>query len=69
MRTGEPMRRILGRTFINPAAGPCTPDESGPMCDRDAVLEEIEPKCGSRRSRRFASQQLPHAAPPRPPAG
>lgn len=43
---GKPLRRILGRTFINPAEGPCTPEESGPLCDRDAVLDEISEKYG-----------------------
>lgn len=43
---GRPLRQILGRTFINPAEGPCTPEESGPLCDRDAVLEEISQKYG-----------------------
>ena len=43
---GNPLRRIRGRTFINPAEGPCTPQESGPLCDRDAVLDEIAEKYG-----------------------
>ncbi len=43
---GEPPKQIRGRTFINPAEGPCTPEESGPLCDRDAVLDEISQKYG-----------------------
>ena len=44
---GNPMRQIRGRTMINPAEGPCTPEESGPLCDRDAVLDEITEKYGT----------------------
>ncbi len=43
---GTPLRPILGRTFINPAEGPCTPEETGPLCDRNAMLDEIERKYG-----------------------
>ncbi|MGI9576586.1 MAG: YceI family protein [Microthrixaceae bacterium] len=41
-----PLKQIRGRTLINPAEGPCTPQESGPLCDRDNVLEEIGQKYG-----------------------
>ena len=44
---GTPLRRLTGRTSINPAEGPCTPEEQGPLCDRDAVLEEIAEKYGT----------------------
>ena len=44
---GDPMKPILGRTFINPAEGPCTPQESGPLCDRETVLDEIAEKYGA----------------------
>ena len=44
---GEPLRQLRSRTFINPAEGPCTPEESGPLCDRDAILEQIEEKYGT----------------------
>ncbi len=40
-------KQLAGRTFINPAEGPCTPEESGPLCDRDAVLEQIGQKYGT----------------------
>lgn len=43
---GEPLKFIRSKTFINPAEGPCTPEESGPLCDRDAVLEQIGEKYG-----------------------
>lgn len=43
---GTPIRRIQGRTMINPAEGPCTPQETGPLCDRNAVLDDIETKYG-----------------------
>lgn len=44
---GTPLRGLSSRTYINPAEGPCTPEESGPMCDRDTVLEDIEEKYGT----------------------
>jgi polyisoprenoid-binding protein YceI len=40
------LRRIQSRTYINPAEGPCTPEEKGPLCDRNAVLDEIAEKYG-----------------------
>ena len=39
---GTPLRRLSGRTSINPAEGPCTPEEQGPLCDRETVLDDIE---------------------------
>ena len=42
----EPMTSITGNTYLTPAEGPCTPQEEGPLCDRDAVLEEIGEKYG-----------------------
>ena len=44
---GEPLRQIKGMTLINPAEGPCTPEESGPLCDRDAVIADITEKYGA----------------------
>ena len=44
---GTPLRNLDTRVFINPAEGPCTPEESGPLCDRDAVLDDIEAKYGT----------------------
>ncbi len=43
---GNPLRQLASRTYINPAEGPCTPQESGPLCDRNNVLDEIERKYG-----------------------
>ncbi len=42
----EPMTHITGRSYLTPAEGPCTPDESGPLCERGAVLEDIGDKYG-----------------------
>jgi hypothetical protein len=44
--SGQTLQEVRGRTFINPAEGPCTPEESGPLCDRNAVLDDIEQKYG-----------------------
>ncbi|HUW02272.1 MAG TPA: YceI family protein [Acidimicrobiales bacterium] len=44
---GEPLLRLRGNTLINPAEGPCTPEEEGPLCDRDAVLDDIAAKYGA----------------------
>ena len=41
-----PMTEIQGRNYITPAEGPCTPDEEGRLCDRDAVLDEVAGKYG-----------------------
>ncbi len=41
-----PMRPIQGRSYLTPAEGPCTPEESGPLCSRAAVLKDIEAKYG-----------------------
>jgi hypothetical protein len=41
-----PMTAVSGRTYLTPAEGPCTPEESGPLCDRDAVLADIGNKYG-----------------------
>ncbi len=35
----EPMTHITGRSYLTPAEGPCTPEEEGPLCDRDNMLE------------------------------
>ncbi|MFA9564955.1 MAG: hypothetical protein ACERLM_09660, partial [Acidimicrobiales bacterium] len=42
----EPMTHVAGRSYLTPAEGPCTPEESGPLCDRDAVLDDITEKYG-----------------------
>lgn len=42
----EPMTAIAGRSYLTPAEGPCTPQESGPLCDRDAVLDDIAERFG-----------------------
>ncbi len=44
---GTPLKSIRNRTFINPAEGPCTPDQTGPLCDRNRALDDIEQKYGS----------------------
>ncbi|MGZ0230528.1 MAG: YceI family protein [Acidimicrobiales bacterium] len=41
-----PMRGVQGGTYLTPAEGPCTPEESGPMCDRRAVIAEFDEKYG-----------------------
>ena len=41
-----PMRGVQGGTYLTPAEGPCTPEESGPMCDRSAVIDEFDQKYG-----------------------
>jgi hypothetical protein len=43
---GTPLKRTRGRSYMTPAEGPCTPDEEGPLCDRDTVLQEIGAKYG-----------------------
>jgi hypothetical protein len=43
---GEPMISPRGTTFLTPAEGPCLPEEVGPLCDRDAVLDDIASKYG-----------------------
>ena len=43
----SPMTHITGNTYLTPAEGPCTPEESGPLCDRDAVLADIAEKYGA----------------------
>ena len=42
----EPMTSITGQSYLTPAEGPCTPEEEGPLCDRDAVLDDIGEKYG-----------------------
>ncbi|MEL7209749.1 MAG: hypothetical protein AAGK32_16195, partial [Actinomycetota bacterium] len=42
----EPMTSITGSSYLTPAEGPCTPEEEGPLCDRDAVLDDIADKYG-----------------------
>ena len=42
----EPLINPTGRTYLTPAEGPCTPEEEGPLCDRDAVLDDIASKYG-----------------------
>ena len=42
----EPMTAITGSTYLTPAEGPCTPEESGPLCDREAVLDQIADNYG-----------------------
>lgn len=41
------MRSIAGSSYLTPAEVPCTPDEQGPMCDRNAVLDDIADKYGT----------------------
>jgi polyisoprenoid-binding protein YceI len=40
------MRSIQGTSYLTPAEIPCTPEEEGPLCDRDAVIAEIGEKYG-----------------------
>ena len=40
------MRAIQRTSYLTPAEVPCTPEEQGPLCDRDAVLAEIGRKYG-----------------------
>jgi polyisoprenoid-binding protein YceI/cytochrome c551/c552 len=40
------MRAIQRASYLTPAEVPCTPEEQGPLCDRDAVLAEIGQKYG-----------------------
>ncbi len=40
------MRSIQGTAYLTPAEIPCTPEEEGPLCDRDAVIAEIGQKYG-----------------------
>lgn len=42
----QPMRSIQGRSYLTPAEGPCTPEESGPLCSRATVIKEFETKYG-----------------------
>jgi len=42
----EPMTAVTGSTYLTPAEGPCTPQEEGPLCDRDAALDDIAEKYG-----------------------
>ena len=37
---------IQGSSYLTPAEIPCTADEQGPLCDRDAVLADIADKYG-----------------------
>jgi polyisoprenoid-binding protein YceI len=39
--TGTELDEIVTRTYLGPAEIPCRPDEQGPMCDREAVLDEL----------------------------
>lgn len=41
-----PMTSITGSTYLTPAEGPCTPAEQGPLCDREAALDEIAENYG-----------------------
>ena len=44
------MRHIQGSAYLTPAEMPCTPEEvatGAPLCDRDAVLDDIAAKYGS----------------------
>ena len=41
-----PMTHITGNSYLTPAEGPCTPEEEGPLCDRDAVIRDIGEKYG-----------------------
>ncbi len=36
------MTHIAGNTYLTPAEGPCTPEEEGPLCDRDAVIQTFD---------------------------
>ena len=40
------MRSIAGSSYLTPAEVPCTPSEQGPLCDRNAVLDDIADKYG-----------------------
>jgi polyisoprenoid-binding protein YceI len=42
----EPMTSVAGNTDLTPAEGPCTPEEEGPLCDRETVLDDIGQKYG-----------------------
>ncbi|MEM9465897.1 MAG: YceI family protein [Actinomycetota bacterium] len=44
------MRHIRGSAYLTPAEMPCAPEEvatGAPLCDRDAVLDDIEDKYGT----------------------
>jgi len=43
---GGTLTHITGSTYLTPAEIPCTPDESGPLCDRDAAIAEVARKYG-----------------------
>jgi polyisoprenoid-binding protein YceI len=43
---GTPLKRLRSHSYLTPAEGPCTPDESGPLCDRDAVLDSVAERFG-----------------------
>ena len=51
----EPMTSIAGRSYLTPAEGPCTPEESGPLCDRDTMLDDIADRFG------FGARFIPDA--------
>ena len=42
----EPMTSITGSVYLTPAEGPCTPEEEGRLCDREAMLDEIADNYG-----------------------
>ena len=41
------MTHIQGSSYLTPAEIPCTPEEEGPLCDREAVLDDIARKYGA----------------------
>ncbi len=43
---GADLRAVEGDFYLTPAEIPCTPDESGPLCDRGAALAEVGRKYG-----------------------
>lgn len=46
--TGDGIREIEISQYVAPAEIPCSEDESGPLCDRDAALAAAKEKYGSR---------------------
>jgi len=52
---GGTFTHITGSTYLTPAEIPCTPEESGPLCDRDAAIATAAAKYGG------VSQYIPDA--------
>jgi len=44
--TDQSLDEVLTQTYLGPAEIPCGPDEQGPMCDRNKVLERLDAEFG-----------------------